>query len=134
MASNTPNLSSSIDLEIVGLHSSSSGRSCSLHAVCGEHVTPGDVLRLVRTTVNITGAVEEAIKCVLVVDGTDTCNVAFVPRVQGRTDKVKNHINKFVQVKELYVDSPNSYKRSKSQHNYGMASVSFLSEDIRRDE
>ena len=123
-----------VDLEIVGLESSSNGRSCTLHRACGASVEPQDVLRLVRCTVTVNGEPEEAIKAVKVVDSVDTCTVAYVPRVQASLAKVQAHLNKFVQVVELYGRSSNAYKRSKSAGNRGMASVAFLKEDEYRDE
>ena len=54
------------DLEIVGLRSHTNGRSCCVHATCGEHVVEGDVLRLVEDVVEIDGKAETAIKCVKV--------------------------------------------------------------------
>ena len=75
------------------------------------------------------GTVERAVKLVKVIDGHDACTVAFVPRVMTNLKKVQDHLNKFVQVSELYDKSKNTYKRSKSQANYGMALVELLVED-----
>ena len=125
---------SSIDLEVVGLESGSNGRSCTIHRACGRSVEVGDVLRLVRCTVDVDGSAEEAIKCVKVVDSVDTCTVAYVPRVQARLAKVEEHLNKFVQVVEVYADSDSAYKKSKAAGNRGMASVAFLREGQYRDE
>ena len=117
------------DFEIVGLLSSSNGRSCTLHDCCGQDVNVGDVLRLVGCTVSMEGRVEDAVKLVKVVDGLDLCTVAFVPRVLMSLPAVKNQMNKFVQVSELYRDSDNTYKRDKSYKNCGMARVSTLDEE-----
>jgi hypothetical protein len=115
-----------IDLEIVGLLSSSNGRSCSCHPVCGESVVVGDVLRLVRTVVSVNGRVEPAVKLVKVTDGFDGCSVAFIPRIQMNLPKVIQNITKFCIVKELYSDSVNNYKRALSHKNAGMAGVVLL--------
>ena len=115
------------DLEIVGLHGSNNGRSCSVHGCCGEHVKVGDLLRLVKCVVTINGVVEEAIKCVRIVDGSDSCSVAFVPRFLARTDMVVSNIGSFVQVLELYHESESAYKKKKSHSNKGMAACIFLS-------
>ena len=117
------------DFEVVGLQSSSNGRSCTIHECCGEDVGIGDVLRLVGCTVAVDGVVEEALKLVKVVDGIDCCTVGFVPRALMNLSSVKNQVNKFVQVSELYKDSPNGYKRDKSYKNCGMARVSTLDEE-----
>ena len=119
------------DFEIVGLKSSTNGRSCCLHACCGDEVTIGTILRLVKCTVSVNGTIEEAVKCVKVTNGIDGCTVAlaFVPRVLANLPVVKKQINKFVVVGELYDDSPNKYKKDKSFKNCGMASVVTLAED-----
>jgi len=116
-------------LEIVGLEKDTNGRSCNVHDVCGEHVKAGDVLRLVQTVVTYDGRSEMAVKCVKMVDGVDTCTVAFVPRAMCQLPHVQAHLKKFVQVVELYSGHKNSYKRSKSHQNFGMASVELLTED-----
>ena len=123
-----------MDLEVVGLLSDSNGRSCTLHACCGEHVVVGDTLRLVACVVTVSDKTEEAVKAVKISDGVDGCTVGFIPRVQARLPKVKQHLNKFVQVVELYKDANSPYKRSKSFQNKGMASVAFLEDDNGRDE
>ena len=102
-----------MDLEIVGLLKDTNGRCCSMHSCCGEHLEPGDILRLVSCIVTIDGTVEPALKAVKVDEGIDTCTVGFVPRVQATLPKVVNHINKFVQVLEIYSDSKSPYKRTR---------------------
>ena len=114
------------DLEIVGLGAATNGRSCCIHSCCGDHVRVGNLLRLVKCVVTIGGEVEEAIKCVLIVDGTDTCTVGFVPRSLSGHDKVQAQIGGFVQVLELYDESESNQKRRKSHTNKGMASCIFL--------
>jgi hypothetical protein len=42
-----------IDVELVGLHCGSNGRSCCSHKIYGQHVIPGDMLRLVLTVVEV---------------------------------------------------------------------------------
>ena len=121
-------------IEIVGLESSTNGRSCTVHETCGESVGVGDVLRLVECVVEHNGMNERAVKCVKVIDGHDTCTVAFVPRVAMNLPKVQQHLNKFVQVSDVYIGSKNTYKRSKSEANYGMAAVELLLEDAGRME
>ena len=116
------------DLEIVGLHASSNGRSCSVHTCCGDHVVVGDLIRLVKCLVSINGGeVEESIKCVRIFQGTDTCTIGFIPRSVANSDKVKAELGCFMQVIELYDDSSSNYKRRKSDFNKGMAACILLS-------
>ena len=123
------------DLEVVGLYGTTNGRSCSIHACCGESVKAGNVLRLVACIAETDLGEEESVKCVLVnSDGVDTCTVGFIPRVFVRHGKVTNHMNKFIVVKELYRDSDNTYKRQVSHRNLGAASANFLDEDEGRNE
>jgi hypothetical protein len=114
------------DLEIVGLHSDTNDRSCCQHEKCGEHVVVGDILRLVKCIVTIDETAEEAIKLVKIDGGAETCTVAFVPRAYAQLLTVKERINKFVQVVEIYKVSDNTHKRRMDKQNRGMASVSFL--------
>jgi hypothetical protein len=121
------------DIEVVGLHSPTNGRSCVIHEVCGICVQPGHMLRIVRTVVEINGVAEPAVNCVRVMDGVDGCTVAYLPKIWLNLPKVQEKINDFVVVKELYRDSNNTYKKEKSSRNFGMASCLFLS-SIERDE
>ena len=121
------------DLEIVGLRSHTNGRSCTVHATCGENVIEGDVLRLVEDVVDVDGKVENAIKGLKVEQGVDGCTVAFVPRIYQQQGHVQAHINKFVTVLELYGSSNNTYKCSLDNRNFGMASVVFLNDDTRNE-
>ena len=122
-----------MDSEIVGLSSSTNGRSCTLHGCCGDCVEQGDVLRLVPYVVTIGNTPEEAIKLVKVVDAMDTCTVAFIPRVQASLERVQKHLRKFVQVVEIYSCSDSPYKRSKSKSNRGMARVTLLDDEGRKE-
>jgi hypothetical protein len=68
-------------LEIVGLHASNNGRSCSvLHSCCGDFLKVGDLLRLQKCVMTTNGKLHDAIKCVHIIDGADSCTAAFVPR------------------------------------------------------
>jgi hypothetical protein len=106
--SNQPSFIRDIDFEIVGLFSSSNGRFCCSHKVCGQHVCVGDVLRLVKTVVDIGEVTEE------------------VPRVQSKLPNVIENVNKFCIVTELYHASSSNYKRKKGEKNQGMAGAILL--------
>jgi hypothetical protein len=116
----------SLDIEIVGLQSCSNGRSCSIHEVCGDYVEVGDLLRLIPTVVTINGKDQGAIKLVRLMDEADGCTVAFIPRILMDLPRVQKNLTKFCVVKELYRDSPNSFKRHKNHRNMGCASCYFL--------
>ena len=122
------------EFEIVGLHHNGTGRSCCQHSHCGMHVVVGDVLRLVHVVVSIgeTNEPEEAIKLVKILDGTECCTVAFVPRAFARLERISQMIGEFCVVLELY-DNSNKYKQLLSKKNYGVASCLFL-HDVPRDE
>ena len=116
-------------LEIVGLHANNNGRSCSVHPCCGDFLKVGDLLRLVKCIVSIDGVLQDAVKCVRIVDGADSCTAAFVQRSQVKFvgEKItKDQINSFIQVLELYDDSESSYKWWKSHYNKGMAVCIFI--------
>ena len=75
----------------------------------------------VECIVNVNNTLGRAVKLVKMYDGVDSCTVAFVPCVKGTPQKVQSHLNKFVQVVELYMDSNSMYKSSKSKGNKGMS-------------
>jgi hypothetical protein len=117
-----------IDLEIVGLCSSTNGRSCTVHKACGLSVVVGDILRLKETVVTISGKTEKAVKLVKIADGTEACTVAYLPRMVLNTPTVRRNINNFCIVKELYCKSKSAFIRQKSYRNLGMAGVVLLNE------
>jgi hypothetical protein len=114
-----------IDMEILGLNSNSNGRYCTFHAVCGDHVRVGDVLWLVET---VEGHLEDAVKLVKIMDGVEGCTVVFIRCLQINLPIVRRNINNFCIVKELYNNLKNTYKRTKSHCNIGMAGVVLLNE------
>jgi hypothetical protein len=114
------------DFEIVGLQKKTNGRSCCQHEFCGLHLRVREVVRLVRTIVDVEGGAEEAIKLVRIMDGADGCTIGFIPRVQGNLPKIQTAINTFAQVMEIYESSGNSYKQAKSKRNSGMACCVIL--------
>ena len=116
-------------IEIVGLESSTNGRSCNMHETCGESVGVGDVLRLTDCVPEHNKINKRAAKFVKIIDGQDTCSVAFVPRVTKNLPKVQQHLNKFVQVSDTHIGLKNFHKQSKSEANHRMAVIKLLLED-----
>jgi hypothetical protein len=121
------------DFEMIGLFGSSNHRSCERHAECGKYVNKNDTLRLVSCLVEVPGGgggseliSELSIKLVKIEDGIETCTVAFVPKAYASMPSIRNGINKFVTVLELYADSPSAYKQRLSEKNQGMGSCRFL--------
>ena len=116
-------------IEIVGLHASNQGRSCSVHSCCGEYVDVGDLLRLVKIRRSVNGGPNYCfqIKCFRIVDGTDSCLVAYIPahRVKNVEGYIYNE-SAVLQVIELYHDSEAEHKREKSDLNKGMAGCVFI--------
>lgn len=90
----------------------------------------GDVCRLVKCNVLIQGIPEEAIKVVKVVDGSDACMVAFVPRSFQSMERIYSHIGGLIVINEIYKDSLNPYKQRLATNNKGMASASLVNEEI----
>ena len=66
-----------------------------------------------KCAVECNSEVEEAIKCVKVFDGVDTCTVTHLSRNYLGPQKVQNHINKFVQAVKIH-------RQSKNAHNWTM--------------
>jgi hypothetical protein len=121
------------EFEIYGLASNTSGRSCIVHECCGAQVVVGDIVRLKKTLVDLDHGTEEAVACVLVRCGRETCTVAYIPRALLHWQSIADHINKHAQIVEMYVMSRNSYKRRKCHLNLGVAGCVFIDE-IPQDE
>ena len=123
------------DFEVVGLQMISNGRQCCNHNVCDDHLGVGDVIKLVGTIVtNNDGRDEGALTVHKIIDGTVGCRVGFVPRVQATVlqrrfsqSEALHCADHFAIVKELYGESRNMYKQSRSKRNYGMACCIFIS-------
>jgi hypothetical protein len=115
------------DLEVVGINGISNGRSCCIHDCCGASLSENELLRLVKCVVTINNQTEEAVKFVRVTADGDGCTVGYLPRVWKNLPIVKENINNFCIVRELFEHSENRCKRLKSHRNVGMAGVVLLS-------
>lgn len=69
-------------------------------------------------------SVQEALACVLIVDGEEACRVGFLPRFC--LPLRDQFVDKFAQVCELYNSSDSRQKKLKSHRNCGMASCAIL--------
>ena len=98
-------------------------------------VQAGDLVRFKLCVVsNEDGTFEDAVKVVLIRDGTETCTVGFVPRHIVAVEHKRHSIaDKFAQVIELYDLCESAVKRTKSNRNKGMASYRLL-DDIEPQE
>ncbi len=112
------------DGEIFGLYSSNNGQSCTLHGVCGEHLLRNDLVTFKSVVVPINGKNFDSISVHKISDGTESCRVGYIQ--QPFIDQWKDNIDGFAQILELYENSPNTQKRSKSRRNCGMASFTLL--------
>jgi len=77
------------------------------HHTCGSKVKVGDILCLKMTVITVKGrGAEDAIKCVKIFNGAETCTVAFVPRymlsVNQFMARFENGQMRIVRVLELY--------------------------------
>jgi len=131
------------DGEVVGLHSSTYGRSCDRHAICGHEVEVGSIVRFKRDVIAVgrdylglegvdnapNQVVEVVVKVILVEGGQESCTVGFLPRyIALRPEEVSRFHGQFGQIIELYdeLEAGTSYKRTKSARNNGMASFVLL--------
>jgi hypothetical protein len=115
------------DFEMIGLFGSSNHQSCERHHTCGKHVNRKNTLRLVSCLVQIPEqGIVPLIKLVKIEDGNETCTVALVPNAYACMPSIRNNINKFVMVLELYSDSPSAYKQRLSEKNLSMGLCHFL--------
>ena len=119
------------DGEILGLRASGNGRSCVQHSCCGMVVAPNDIIRFKTTVIDGVnqneGIPEEAIKAVLVRDGTELCTVGFLSKAIVVAERKKErYVGRFAQVIELYDLSTNATMAVKSKRNMGIASFRLL--------
>jgi hypothetical protein len=114
------------NLEIVGLGASNNGHSCSVHSCCVDYLKVSDLMRLVKCLVLMKGELQEAIKCVHIIDGMNSCTATSVPRSMAKKLKIENELDSFVQVLELYDDSEWAHNRWKSHFNKEMVACIFI--------
>lgn len=98
-------------------------KSCCCQCVnCGAHLQLNDVLRLVP------GFGKQGIKLVKILDGTETCTVAHVPKKYANLPKVQVNLYQFVQVCHIGRDADSKRMRKLDRKHHGIASVSFLND------
>ena len=124
------------DGEVLGLQASGNGRSCVQHHCCGMLVVPNDIIKFKTTLIDGMGMgedsksfPEEAIKVVLIRDGTECCTVGFLCKsiVVVERDKAR-FVGRFAQNIELYDESANKTMMVKSKRNMDIASFQLLDE------
>jgi hypothetical protein len=120
-----------ITVEIVGTESTSQGRSCEEHDICGSVLAQDVVVRFRKVQVIVRGKEESAIAAYHVSDGIDRCRVGFLPRhLVKHWKQYEGVLAQVIQVYSKESDSPTS--RKKFHHNKGCcvaAVISALSED-----
>jgi hypothetical protein len=124
------------DGEVLGLQASGNGRSCVQHHCCNMLVVPNDSIKFKTTLIDGMGMgedsksfPEEAIKVVLICNGTECCTVGFLCKsvVVVERDKAR-FVGRFAQIIELYDESANKTMMLKSKRNMGIASFQLLDE------
>ena len=124
------------DGEVLGLQVSGDGRSCVQHHCCGMLVVPNDIIKFKTTVIGGMGmgessksVLEEAIKAVLICNGTECCTVGFLCKsiVVVEKDKAR-FVGCFAQIIELYDEFANKTMMLKSKRNLGIASFQLLDE------
>lgn len=118
---------SGITVEIVGIESSTNGRSCEEHDICGSILTEDIVVRLRKVQiVNGKGVEETAIAANWVSDGIDRCRVGFLQR--HLIKHCKRYDGALAQITEIYTaDSESPMKRKKNRHNLGCCIAALIS-------
>jgi hypothetical protein len=118
---------SGITVEIVGIESSTNGRSCKEHDICGSILTEDIVVRLRKVQiVNGKGVEETAIAANWVSDGIDRCRVGFLQR--HLIKHCRRYDGALAQITEIYTaDSESPMKRKKNRHNLGCCIAALIS-------
>ncbi|KAI8833057.1 hypothetical protein BC829DRAFT_422631 [Chytridium lagenaria] len=93
---------------------------------CGSWLEVHNLVRFKATMIRREddGKDEFAIKAVLIQQGHETCTIGFVPRAFLHQRDL--YVNKFAQVVELLVQSPNAQVRRYSYQNGGVAIALLL--------
>ena len=107
---------SACDGEVLGLQASGNGRSCVQHHHCSMLVVPNDIIKFKATVIDGIGMEEgsksfpnEAIKVVLIPNGTELCTVGFLCKSIVVVERNKaRFVGHFAQVIELYDESANN--------------------------
>ena len=124
------------DGEVLGLQVSGNNRSCVKHHCCGMLVVPDDIIKFKTTIIDGMGmgegsksVPEEAIKAVLICNGTECSTVGFLCKsiVVVERDKAR-FVGCFAKIIELYDESANMTMILKSKKNMGIASFQLLDE------
>jgi hypothetical protein len=116
-----------LTVEIVGIESSTNGRSCEQHDVCGSILDDDVVVRLRKIQIlNSLGREETAIAAYVVSDGIDQCRVGFLQRHCVTHAKAFDGV--LAQVTEVYsITSDSPVKRKKCRHNVGCCLAAIIS-------
>jgi hypothetical protein len=117
------------DGEIVGLESSTNGRSCGSHECCGKHLCVGDFVRfrLVILEGDGDGQDTEAMKVINIKDRKEACHVGFLLRYIVNGSRKEELTNAYGQVILLYKESTIEMMKRKNKGLLGMASFHLLS-------
>lgn len=113
-------------LFIVGLRRTNNGRSCHAHSCCGDLAHVGLLVRFKFTVIDNRRGTEQAIACVAVRNGQESCRIGFLPR--ERLAMKNDYIDKFAQVTEMYEDHESAEKRRVDNTMCGAAECILLDE------
>jgi hypothetical protein len=118
------------DGEIVGLESSTNGRSCGSHECCGKHLCVRDLVRfrLVILEGDGDGQDTEAMKVIKIKDVTESCHVRFLQRYIVNGARKEELTNAHGQVILLYKDSTIEMTKRKNKRLLDMASFRLLAD------
>ena len=101
-----------------------------MHAVVITFV-PVQSLRLNWPLLSLKEKKEEAIKVIHVIDGKETCTVGFLPKSILK-DKRYHYLNKMARIILCYEDSPDKDIRKRDYKNKGVASFTFIQDEIKK--
>jgi hypothetical protein len=114
-----------LTVEVVGIETSTNGRSCHMHDVCGSLIEEDTVLRIRKVQiVNVFGKEETVLTVYHVSDGIDQCHVGCHFVLHALTfDGALAHMT---EVYSITSDSPINQK--KCRHNMGCCLASLISD------
>jgi hypothetical protein len=118
-------------MEVVGLESSSDGRSCNQHLCCGQYIRKNDKLVCQWQMQAINSNTPEAVVQVYALnnDGLPSCHVGYIPKRYFKKFGVQRFQLMFLRVKTDYRVSLNSMERHRSHYNYGMVLCEIIKDN-----
>lgn len=112
--------------EIVGLRGTTNGRSCDVHACCGETLRTNDLVKFRSVGVAVGNKQERAIAAVRLEEGVERCTVGFLPVYMLFTQG--DLVGKVARIEKTYQGSDNVAEREMDHRMVGVARFAVVND------